>query len=103
MAKDEQVSGNGKGKRIWIPLGISCGGIFAILILLGGIFLWAGWKGYQEAPTLIEGSAPQGSSGVGYSLTPDQAGIQAELGPPRPSPCFFMKRKPWTARCAMSD
>ena len=93
MATDEQVSGNGKGKRIWVPLGIGCGGILAILILLGGIFLWAGWQGVQEAPTLFEGSAPQGLSGVGYSLTPDQAGIQAELGPPEAFTLLFYEEE----------
>ncbi|MFO8036530.1 MAG: hypothetical protein R6U57_07890 [Anaerolineales bacterium] len=90
MAKVEQVSGNRKGKRIWIPLGIVCGGI---LVVLGGIFLWAGWQGYQEAPKLIEGSVPQGSSGVGYLLTPDQAGIQTELGPPEAFTLLFYEEE----------
>ena len=53
--KQIATSGNAqKKKRGWIVLGLGCGSVLLFILLIGGIYLYAGWLGYQEAPKIIE-------------------------------------------------
>ncbi len=67
------TSGNTqKKKRGWVVFALGCGFVFLFILLIGGIYLYAGWLGYQEAPKIIDVQ----ESGVHlhdpYSLSPEQ-------------------------------
>jgi hypothetical protein len=43
-----------KRKTGLVIFGVGCGCIFFIILIAAGIYLYAGWLGYQEAPKLVE-------------------------------------------------
>ncbi len=50
-----------KKKRGWAFLGLGCGCLVFVIIVIVGIYLYAGWLGYKEAPMIVEvqESSPQ--------------------------------------------
>lgn len=54
MAETANISPKKKKKRGWALLGAGCGCIFLIILIGGGIYLYAGWQGYQESPMFVE-------------------------------------------------
>jgi len=45
---------NKKKNRGWKIVGIGCGCSLFILLILSGLYLYAGWLGYQEEPMFVE-------------------------------------------------
>ena len=43
-----------KKKRGWVFLGLGCGCLIFVIIIIVGIYLYAGWLGYKEAPMIVE-------------------------------------------------
>jgi hypothetical protein len=43
-----------KNKKGWAILGTGCGCLMLIILVAAGIYLYAGWLGYREAPMLVE-------------------------------------------------
>jgi hypothetical protein len=43
-----------KKKRGWTFLGLGCGCLVFFLLVAAGIYLYAGWVGYQESPMIVE-------------------------------------------------
>ena len=50
-----------KKKRGWAFFGLGCGCLIFVIIIIVGIYLYAGWLGYKEAPMIVEvqESSPQ--------------------------------------------
>jgi len=50
-----------KKKRSWFFLGLGCGCLVFVIFVIVGIYLYAGWLGYKEAPMIVEvqESSPQ--------------------------------------------
>ena len=67
------TSGNTqKKKRGWIVLSLGCGFVLLFILLIGGIYLYAGWLGYQEAPKIIEVQESGSQLQDPYTLSPEQ-------------------------------
>jgi hypothetical protein len=67
------TSGNSqKKKRGWTVLALGCGSVLLFILLIGGIYLYAGWLGYQEAPKIIEVLESGGQLQDPYTLSPEQ-------------------------------
>ena len=59
-------------KRGWAFLGLGCGCLVFIIIIIVGIFLYAGWLGYKEAPMIVEVQESSPQLVDPYTLSPDQ-------------------------------
>lgn len=59
-------------KRRWTILGLGCGLLFLIILVAAGVYFYAGWQGYQEAPMLVEVQEDYPRSIDPYSLSPVQ-------------------------------
>ena len=61
-----------KKKRSWVFLGLGCGCLVFVIFVIVGIYLYAGWLGYKEAPMIVEvqESSPQFQDP--YVLSPAQ-------------------------------
>jgi hypothetical protein len=67
------TSGNAqKKKRGWNAFAFGCGFVLLFILLIGGIFLYAGWLGYQEAPKIIEVQESGSQLQDPYTLSPEQ-------------------------------
>lgn len=82
-----------KKKGCMIPLLIGCGGLIVLSLVAGGIFLYAGWLGYQESPKLVEEAAPSGSPPALYGYSPRQEQILAEYGSPEGFTILFYQEE----------
>jgi len=61
-----------KKKRGWAIFGLGCGCLVFIIILIVGIYLYAGWLGYKEAPMLVEVQEFSSQLQDPYTLSPAQ-------------------------------
>jgi len=84
---------SGKKKRLWIPFMIGCGGLVILALVAGGVFLYAGWLGYQEAPKLIEEEVPDLGSLERYVLTSAQEALLEEVGYPEAFTILFYEEE----------
>ena len=82
-----------KQKRFWIPLVIGCGGLLLLALVGGGVFLYAGWLGYQEAPKLVEESVPDVGALETYDLAPAQEALLVDYGYPEAFTILFYEEE----------
>jgi len=61
-----------KKKRGWIFFGLGCGCLVFVIIVIVGIYLYAGWLGYKEAPLIVEVQESSPQLHDPYSLSPAQ-------------------------------
>ncbi len=61
-----------KKKRGWAFLGLGCGCLVFVIIVILGIFLYAGWLGYKEAPMIVEVQEYSPQLQDPYTLSPAQ-------------------------------
>jgi len=61
-----------KKKRGWAFLGLGCGCLVFVIIVIVGIFLYAGWLGYKEAPMIVEVQESSPQLQDPYTLSPVQ-------------------------------
>jgi len=61
-----------KKKRGWAVFGLGCGCVVLFILVIGGIYLYAGWLGYQEAPKIIDVQESGVQLQDPYSLSPEQ-------------------------------
>jgi len=61
-----------KKKRGWIFFGLGCGCLIFVIIVTVGIYLYAGWLGYKEAPLIVEVQESSPQLHDPYSLSPAQ-------------------------------
>ncbi len=61
-----------KKKRGWIVFTLGCGFVLLLILLIGGIYLYAGWLGYNEAPKIIEVQESGSQLQDPYTLSPEQ-------------------------------
>ena len=54
MAETANSSTKKNKKRGWLVFGAGCGCIFLIILIILGIYLYAGWLGYTESPMSVE-------------------------------------------------
>ena len=67
------TSGNTqKKKRGWIVFALGCGFVLLFILLIGGIYIFAGWLGYQEAPKIIDVQELGSQFQDPYTLSPEQ-------------------------------
>jgi len=93
MAETGRPEPEKKKRGCGIPILIGCGGLIVLSLVLGVIFLYAGWLGYQEAPRLVEGESPSASPPglYGYSLQQEQT--LAEYGSPEGFTILFYQEE----------
>ena len=65
----------------------------SLIIVGAGIFLYAGWLGYQEAPKHIEVQGSQSSSGAAYTLSPEQESSLLSIGYPQAFTILFYEEE----------
>lgn len=82
-----------KSKGCWIPLLIGCGGLVVLALIAGGVFLYAGWLGFQEAPKLVEGEHPPVSPPARYGYSPQQERSLGENGNPESFTILFYQEE----------
>lgn len=80
-------------KGCWIPLLIGCGGLILLGLLIGGVYLYAGWLGYQEAPRLVEDGIPSGAGPAGYGYSSEQEQVLIEYGSPEGFTILFYQEE----------
>ena len=61
-----------KNKKGLAIFGIGCGCLVLIIILIAGIYLYAGWLGYKEAPKIVEVQESSPQLQDPYTLSPAQ-------------------------------
>jgi len=61
-----------KNKRGWAFFGLGCGCLVFIILVVLGVFLYAGWVGYNEAPMIIEVQKSSSQLQDPYALSPAQ-------------------------------
>jgi hypothetical protein len=61
-----------KKKRGWALFGLGCGCLVFIIIVVIGVFLYAGWLGYKEAPMIVEVQESSGQLQDPYKFTSEQ-------------------------------
>jgi hypothetical protein len=61
-----------KKKRGWIFFGLGCGCLVFVIIVIVGIYLYAGWLGYKEAPLIVEVQESSPQLHDPYALSPAQ-------------------------------
>jgi hypothetical protein len=67
------TSGNTqKKKRGWIVFALGFGFVLLFILLIGGIYLYAGWLGYNEAPMIVEVQESGVQLQDPYTLSPEQ-------------------------------
>ena len=93
MNKKAKVGEKKARKKFILPLLVGCGGLLVLLLAAGGVFLYAGWLGYQEAPKIIEGQQPGLQLQDPYSLTPAQEEIVLALGYPEAFTILFYEEE----------
>ncbi len=86
--KTDSSEKSGK-KGLGVCLFAGCGGLLALLLAAGGIFLFAGWQGYQEAPKIIEGFQPGVHLQDPYTLSPAQTDLLISQGYPEAFTLLF--------------
>lgn len=59
-------------RRGWAIFGMGCGCLLFILILVTGLYLYAGWLGYKEAPMVVEVQEYNPQLDDPYTLSPAQ-------------------------------
>ena len=91
MAK--QTPGKTGKNRVWIFLLLGCGGVLCLLLTIGGIFLYAGWQGFQEAPKLIEDYQPGAQLEDPYNLSEEQMSILVNRGYPEAFTLLFYEEE----------
>lgn len=80
-------------KRLVLPLFVGCGGLLFLILLAGGIFLYAGWLGYQEAPKMVEGQQPGAQLQDPYVLTAAQEEVVVTYGYPEGFSILFYEEE----------
>lgn len=80
-------------KRLGICLLIGCGGILLLALAAAGVYLWAGWQGYQEAPKRVEGVQPETHLEDPYSLSPEQTDLLFSSGYPEAFTLLFYQEE----------
>jgi len=61
-----------KKKRGWVFLGLGCGCLVFVILVIVGIYLYAGWLGYKEAPMIVEVQESSPQLQDPYALSPAQ-------------------------------
>ena len=61
-----------KKKQGWAIFGLGCGCLVFVIIVIVGVYLYAGWLGYKEAPKIIEVQESSGQLQDPYTFTPEQ-------------------------------
>jgi len=61
-----------KKKRSWVFLGLGCGCLIFVIFVIVGIYLYAGWLGYKEAPMIVEVQESSPQLQDPYALSPAQ-------------------------------
>jgi hypothetical protein len=64
-----------------------------VILIALGIFLYAGWLGYQEAPKRIEVQDPAESTYPSYTLSPDQETYLLSYGYPQSFTILFYEEE----------
>lgn len=59
-------------KRGWALFGIGCGCLVFLIIFIAGVYLYAGWLGYKEAPMIVEVQNINPQLDDPYTLSPAQ-------------------------------
>jgi len=77
----------------WIPFLIGCGGLVLLTLVVGGVFLYAGWLGYQEAPKLVEEVDPSVSPPDRFGYSAQQEQTLAENGLPESFTILFFQEE----------
>jgi len=93
MTETDNQKPEKKKKGCWIPLLIGSGGLLLIALLLGGVFLWAGWLGYREAPKLVQGEIPVSARPAVYGYSSEQEQSLAEYGNPEGFTILFYREE----------
>lgn len=83
---------SGKSK-VGIFLLLGCGGMLCLLLTIGGIFLYAGWQGLQEAPKLIEDFQPGAQLEDPYNLSEEQMSTLVNRGYPEAFTLLFYEEE----------
>ena len=80
-----------KEKKGWVSFVL--GSLAFITLVAAGLFLYAGWIGYQEAPKQVEVQGPGSSSIATYILSPEQEDNQLSYGYPEGFTILFYEEE----------
>ena len=72
MAATGNSSVNPKKKQGWAIFGLGCGCLIFFILVIAGIYLYAGWLGYKESPMIVEVQEPSIQLEDPYTLSPTQ-------------------------------
>ena len=62
----------GTSKKGWAIFGLGCGCLVIVILLVVGIYLYAGWVGYKESPMIVEVQGPSHQLVDTYTLSAAQ-------------------------------
>jgi hypothetical protein len=77
----------------WVVIAAGCSFIFLLIVGAVGIYLYAGWQGYQESPKIIEVQSFQPQLHDPYTLSPDQESKLYEYGYPEAFTILFYEEE----------
>ncbi|MFO8036063.1 MAG: hypothetical protein R6U57_05505 [Anaerolineales bacterium] len=87
----DQKTGTDQKKRK--PLLTIVVGLIFLILVAGGVFLYAGWLGYQEAPKLVEEGVPDIGALEMYDLAPAQETLLGDYGYPEAFTILFYEEE----------
>ena len=82
-----------KKKRTWPCIFAGCGLVVLMLLVIGGVFLYAGWQGYQESAKIIEVQDREPQLEDPYSLSSDQNDSLISYGYPEAFTILFYEEE----------
>jgi hypothetical protein len=78
-----------KKKTGLVVVAAGCSLVFLVILIAAGIYLYAGWQGYQEAPKIVEVQSSHSQLEDPYTLSPDQESKLYEYGYPEAFTILF--------------
>jgi len=82
-----------KKKRGWVFFGLGCGCLVFVILVIVGIYFYAGWLGYKEAPMIVEVQESSPQLQDPYALSPAQEEELLSYGYPEAFTILFYEEE----------